>query len=138
MHGSFGQRAWKQVYGKEWMDSYNGVRTSPMVYDGIVYVMSGLGKITAMSAADGNILWSKNILTDFSSENTRWGITENLVADGDKLYCTPGGSEVSMIALDRKSGHLIWKAKGNGEKSALLFSRANKAHKPQFIGYSYK
>ncbi|PKQ64745.1 hypothetical protein BZG01_13780 [Labilibaculum manganireducens] len=113
-----GKELWKQVYGKEWMDSYNGVRTSPMVYDGIVYVMSGLGKITAMSVADGNILWSKNILTDFGSENTRWGITENLVADGDKLYCTPGGSEVSMIALDRKSGQLIWKAKGNGEKSA--------------------
>ncbi|WP_461637808.1 outer membrane protein assembly factor BamB family protein [Labilibaculum euxinus] len=113
-----GKELWKQVYGKEWMDSYNGVRTSPMVYDGIVYVMSGLGKITAMSAADGNILWSKNILTDFGSENTRWGITENLVADGDKLYCTPGGSEVSMVALDRKSGQLIWKAKGNGEKSA--------------------
>ncbi|WP_320018735.1 PQQ-binding-like beta-propeller repeat protein [Labilibaculum manganireducens] len=113
-----GKELWKQVYGKEWMDSYNGVRTSPMVYDGIVYVMSGLGKITVMSAADGNILWSKNILTDFGSENTRWGITENLVADGDKLYCTPGGSEVSMIALDRKSGQLIWKAKGNGEKSA--------------------
>ncbi|MDM8160858.1 PQQ-binding-like beta-propeller repeat protein [Labilibaculum sp. K2S] len=113
-----GKELWKQVYGKEWMDSYNGVRTSPMVYDGVVYVMSGLGKIVAMSASDGTILWSKNILTDFGSENTRWGITENLVADGNKLYCTPGGSEVSMVALDRKSGKLIWKAKGNGEKSA--------------------
>jgi outer membrane protein assembly factor BamB len=40
------------------------------------------------------------------------------VADGDKLFCTPGGPNVSMIALHVKTGELIWKAKSNGEKSA--------------------
>ncbi len=113
-----GKTIWKTVYGKEWMDSFNGVRSSPMIYNGLVYMMSGFGKVVAMNAVNGNVLWSKDILADFGGENIKWGVTENLVADGDKLFCTPGGPNVSMIALHVKTGELIWKAKSNGEKSA--------------------
>lgn len=113
-----GKELWKQNYGKEWMESFNGVRTTPMINDGIVFVMSGFGKVVAMNATDGKILWTKDILTEFGGENIRWGVTENLLVDGDKLFCTPGGTKASMIALDRKTGSLIWKAKPNGEKSA--------------------
>lgn len=113
-----GKMLWKTVYGKEWMDSFNGVRTTPMIFNGTVYVMSGLGKVVAMNAEKGNVLWSKNILADFGGENIKWGVTENLVADGDKLFCTPGGSNTSMVALNVNTGDLIWKAKSNGEKSA--------------------
>lgn len=113
-----GKEIWKQNYGVEWMDSYNGVRSSPMVYDGILYIMSAYGKLVAMNAGDGKILWTKDILADFEVENIRWGMTENLVADGGKLFCTPGGTKASMVALDCKTGGLIWKAKPNGEKSA--------------------
>jgi len=113
-----GKTLWKTVYGKEWLESYNGVRTTPMVFNGAVYVMSGFGKVVAMNAEKGDILWSKNILDDFGGENVRWGITENLLADGDKLFCTPGGPNVSMVALNVNTGDLIWKAKSNGENSA--------------------
>lgn len=113
-----GKIVWRTIYGKEWMDAYNGVRTTPMIKDEIAYVMSGFGKVVAMNAENGTILWSKNILEEFGVENVRWGVTENLVADGDKLFCTPGGPNVSMIALNLKTGDLIWKAKSNGEKSA--------------------
>lgn len=113
-----GKTLWKKVYGKEWMESYNGVRTSPMIYNGLVFIMSGFGEVVALNAENGDLQWSKNILDDFESENTRWGVTENLLADGDKLFCTPGGPNASMIALNVKTGELIWKAKSNGEKSA--------------------
>lgn len=113
-----GKKLWKQIYGKEWMESYDGVRTTPVIYDGMVYVMSGYGKVAAMNAHDGGIVWTKDILADYGGENIRWGVTENLVVDGDKLYCTPGGAQASMVALDRKTGKEIWKAKSNGEKSA--------------------
>jgi outer membrane protein assembly factor BamB len=89
-----------------------------MIYNGLVYMMSGFGKVVAMNAVNGNVLWSKDILADFGGENIKWGVTENLVADGDKLFCTPGGPNASMIALHVKTGELIWKAKSNGEKSA--------------------
>jgi len=113
-----GKTLWKQIYGKEWMDSYDGVRTTPMIYEGMLYLMSGFGKVVAMNAQDGAIVWTKDILADYGGENVRWGVTENLVVEGDKLFCTPGGVQVSMVALDRKTGTEIWKANSNGENSA--------------------
>ncbi|WP_372751391.1 PQQ-binding-like beta-propeller repeat protein [Labilibaculum sp.] len=113
-----GKERWKQFYGKEWMDSYNGVRTSPMINDGILYIMSGFGKVVAMNAVNGDIKWTKNILEEFGGENIRWGVTENLVVDGEKLFCTPGGSYANVVAMNKKTGELIWKSKGKGEKSA--------------------
>ena len=29
--------------------------------------------------------------------------------DGEKLICTPGGKDTTIIALDKKTGGLIWK-----------------------------
>jgi outer membrane protein assembly factor BamB len=113
-----GKQLWKTVYGKEWMDSYDGVRTTPMINDGMVYIMSGYGELVAMNANDGKILWNKNILEEFNGSNIRWGVTENLVIDGDKLFCTPGGEEANLVALNKKSGNLIWKSVAKGEKSA--------------------
>ena len=43
---------------------------------------------------------------------------ENLLIDGETLFCTPGGVEANVIALDRITGELIWTSKGSGEKSA--------------------
>jgi outer membrane protein assembly factor BamB len=45
-------------------------------------------------------------------------LCENLVVDGDRLFCTPGGIETSVVALNRKNGDLIWKSKGNSDSSA--------------------
>lgn len=113
-----GNQLWKKVYGKEWMESYNGVRSTPVIYNGMVYMLSGLGELVAMNSKNGDIVWRKNILNEFNGDNIRWGVTENLVVDGDNLYCSPGGSEGNVIALNRKTGDLIWQCKGNGEKTA--------------------
>lgn len=113
-----GNQIWKSVYGKEWMDSYDGVRTTPLINDGMIYILSAFGELVAMKAEDGEKVWSKNILERFDGENIRWGVTENMLIDGEKLFCTPGGPEASVIALNKKTGEIIWKSKAKGEKSA--------------------
>ncbi len=45
-------------------------------------------------------------------------LLKNLLIDGDKLFCTPGGTEANVIALNKDTGNLIWKSKGVGEKNA--------------------
>ena len=57
-------------------------------------------------------------------------MTENLLVVDNNLIVTLGGSENNVIALDRLTGKLAWKSKGNGEKSAycspLLIKTANR------------
>jgi len=113
-----GELQWKTVYGKEWMESWEGVRTTPLIYADKLYLMSAYGLITCMNRNNGEIIWQVDVLKEYGGRNIVWGITENLVIHNDKLYCTVGGTEHNVIALNKDNGKLIWTSKGNGEESA--------------------
>lgn len=81
-----GKELWKKNYAKEWMDNYDGVRGTPLLDDGMLYMMSGHGELVALSAKDGEKVWSKNMLTEYGGRNLRFGMTENLLIEGDKLF----------------------------------------------------
>lgn len=113
-----GKLLWKIPFGEDWTESYPGCRTTPLIYDGKVYLLSGMGKLVCRSATDGALVWTIDLLKDYQAPNIRWGITENLLIDGEKLFCTPGGNEYNVIALDKNTGKLIWKCAAKGEASA--------------------
>jgi outer membrane protein assembly factor BamB len=113
-----GKLLWSTPYGDEWTESFPGSRSTPMVNEGKVYLMSALGKIVCLAADKGNLLWSVDIMKDYDGRNIVWGITENLLVDGDKLFCTAGGTKNNVIALNKNTGKLIWSNPGNGEVSA--------------------
>jgi outer membrane protein assembly factor BamB len=125
-----GKLRWKTEYGTEWTENWNGVRSTPLVDNNKIYILSAFGKLVCLNSTDGKINWSVDLLKDYDGRNIQWGITENLLIDGNKLFCTPGGTEANVIALDKNTGSLIWKSKGNGEKSAygspILIHAGNK------------
>jgi outer membrane protein assembly factor BamB len=71
-----------------------------------------------MNTSNGQTIWSADLQKDYGAKDNEWGISENLLHDGNVIYCTPGGSGASLVALDRNTGKMIWKSKGNGNKSA--------------------
>ncbi len=113
-----GKLVWKVPYGEEWTESYPGVRSTPVVFDGKVYLFSSFGKIVCRRADNGDFVWSVDILKDYGGPNIKWGVTENLLIDGNRLFCTVGGTEANVIALDPSNGKLLWKCAGKGETSA--------------------
>ena len=113
-----GKLIWKTEYGKEWSESFPGVRSAPLFYIDKVYTLSGFGELVCLDAEKGNILWKVDLTVAYDGENIQWGYTENLLIDDDKLYCTPGGKNDNVLALNKDTGKLIWKSKGNSEKSA--------------------
>jgi outer membrane protein assembly factor BamB len=113
-----GKLIWKKEYGTEWAESHNGVRSTPLVVNGKLYFLSAYGKLFCLKSTDGQTVWSVDLVKKYGARNIEWGITENLLYDGNMLFCTPGGKDAAMIALDINTGKLIWKSKGNGEKSA--------------------
>lgn len=113
-----GTLLWKIPYGEEWMESWPGVRSTPLITDGKVYLLSGFGKLFCRNAEDGAFIWSADITKDYDGVNIKWGFTENLAFDGNKLFCTIGGIKNNVIAVDKNTGKLIWSSKGLGEESA--------------------
>jgi outer membrane protein assembly factor BamB len=50
-----------------------------------------------------------------------WSYRESPLVDGDKVICTPGGPEATIVALDKLTGKTIWKSQlpdGSGGDSA--------------------
>lgn len=113
-----GKLIWSTPYGDEWTESYPGARSTPLVNENKVYFMSAFGKIVCLAAEKGNLLWTVDIMKDYDGRNIVWGVTENLLIDGDKLFCTAGGLKNNVIALNKNTGKLIWSNPGNGEISA--------------------
>lgn len=125
-----GKLLWKTEYGTEWTENWNGVRSTPLVYQNKVYIMSAFEKLVCIALNTGKIEWDIDLMTLYGGRNITWGVTENLLIDDNKLFVTVGGSDNNILALDRNTGKLVWKSKGNGEKSAygspMLIQIANR------------
>ena len=125
-----GGMVFKKPYGPEYAQSYYGSRGTPVIAGNRVYLLSGLGKLVCLSAASGDILWSKDLFREFDGRNIQWGVNETPVVDGNIIYVTPGGRRNNVVALNRMSGELIWSSPGKGELSAyctpLLFEHGGR------------
>jgi len=118
-----GELLWKTEYGYAWMVNFPGARSTPLIYGDLGYLLSGRGKLVCFDADDGNIVWEKDLYKDFGAVEIKFGITENLMIDGDILFCTPGGKEYNVVALNRITSDVIWKSKALGEPSAYCSPR---------------
>lgn len=113
-----GKLNWKATYGEEFSESYPGSRSTPVIAGDLLYIYSGHGVLTCMSATDGKVNWKKDVFNDFDGQNIRWGVTETVVVDGDIVYVTPGGKKNNVVALNRFTGDLVWSSNGKQELSA--------------------
>ncbi len=111
-----GKLLWKKDYGKEWVKNYNGSRCAPTIAGDLVYVTSGMGNIYCFDKKTGEKKWSKSMVDDLHGTYPLFGYSEALSIDGDKVFCTPGGKENNVVALNRFTGELIWTNKGHGER----------------------
>lgn len=116
--GHDGTLVWKTELGPEWTKTFPGIRSTPLIYGELGYVVNGLGVLFCFDTETGKITWKKELLEAFNAPNIMHGINENLLIDGNKLFCTPGGPEANIVALDKNTGEVIWTSKGSGEQSA--------------------
>lgn len=113
-----GKRIWKTEYGKEWVVSYPGSRSTPTVVDSLLYVTSGLGNLYCFNAETGKKKWSVDMIKDLHGQFAMFGHSESPLIDSNKIFLTPGGKDTNVVAFDRFSGKIIWISKGRGERPA--------------------
>jgi outer membrane protein assembly factor BamB len=67
-----------------------------------------------------------NVLKKFGGSNITWGISESPLVVGDKVLVNPGGTDASIVALNKKDGSLIWKSQSDtaGYSSAIALQAA--------------
>lgn len=103
-----GRLLWKARNGKSWTGPYPGSRTTPTYDDGLLFHMNPTGKLTAFQAATGAQVWSVDLKEEFGARYGTWAMSENILVDGDKLFCVPGGRKGLVVALDKRTGRTVW------------------------------
>ncbi len=68
------------------------------------------GNVVCLKAADGKVVWQRSFVADFKGRSPMWSFRESPLVDGDKVICTPGGEEATMVALNKMTGETIWKS----------------------------
>ncbi|MFT4636828.1 MAG: outer membrane protein assembly factor BamB [Verrucomicrobiales bacterium] len=106
-----GKELWASELDEELENDWgNGPRCTPTIDGAFVYALGGRGTLISAKIADGSEVWKVNLVKDFGGKVESWGYTESVLVDGDRLICTPGGSEGALLALDRKTGKKIWQS----------------------------
>ena len=115
---STGKVKWKVAYGPEILDKQaTGTRGTPTIDGDHIYIMSGVGVLYCLTAT-GKPVWSVDVPKEFKAQPTDWGFSESPLIDGDLVFATPGGTEASIVALNKLTGKTVWTTKGFGEGSA--------------------
>ena len=108
-----GKALWVHAYPCDYKDMEygNGPRASPTVHDGKVYTLGTQGHLFCLDAAKGEVVWQKSLTKDFNGSIPRYGVSAAPLIVGDLLIvCAGGKPEASVVALDRNTGELRWKA----------------------------
>ena len=128
-----GSKKWAHTYGPEHTGVYPDARCTPTVKDGLVYVVSGPGVVSCVKADSGDPVWQRDMVADFQGRpSIKWGFGESVLIDGDNVICTPAGSNVTCVALSRKTGKTVWKSRGLDQRHAMC-SPVAMAHKGRRI-----
>jgi alcohol dehydrogenase (cytochrome c) len=90
--------------------SQEGPSATPTVDGDRLYVVGLAGNVACLEATDGKVLWQRSFVTDFGGSSPMWSFRESPLVDGDKVICTPGGSNAMLVALNKLTGQTIWKS----------------------------
>ncbi len=95
-----------------------GTRSTPTIDGDRLYVISGLGVLYCIDLAKGEKQWEVNVLERFGGEKGIWDVAESVLVDGNRVICTPGGKDATLVALDKLTGETVWTTKGLEDKTS--------------------
>lgn len=121
-----GQRVWSVRIGKvgnpKQDPSYPAARSTPTVEGKFLFALGSDGDLVCLETATGKERWRKSLRTDFGGQPGVWAYAESPLLDGEKLICTPGGTNATLVALNKNTGAVIWQCAIPGADAATYSS----------------
>ena len=153
-----GKRLWARPFGPvEYVGFCPGPRATPTVDGDRLYALGASSKLVCMDRQTGKIKWHKNFISDFNAQvigkcygelgdrllpegspkgGVRWGFSESVLIDGNKLLCTPGGPEATLAALDKHTGQTVWTSKIDTRASYASMIKATLGGVAQYVQFT--
>ena len=129
-----GSLLWSLKVGKSG-GNYSGTRCTPTVDGDLVYALGQFGDLVCAETASGRERWRKNLERDFGGKSGGWNYSESVLIDGENLLCSPGGDEMTAVALNKRTGAVVWKTSlpGGGQSHYSSWVVSNAAGVKQYV-----
>lgn len=118
-----GRERWRLEYDAPADLEYtNAPRATPVIHDGLVYLQGALGHLHCVRLATGEIVWKRHLFDDFGAHRLTWGASVSPLIDGDRLIVAPGAKDASVVALELRTGAVLWKTPGHAAAYSAFVS----------------
>ena len=112
--GQTGKELWTLTYPAEGeMDYTNAPRAAAVVEGNRVYLLSAFGDLYCVRLDNGKPLWSIDFKEAFAPRVPTWGYCASPLIVDDKLIVSTTAPTAAVVALDKRTGKVIWKTPGN-------------------------
>ena len=101
------------------IDRNDGPRGTPTIDGDRLYMLGAGGRLVCLETAGGKESWRKEFAADLGGQMmSRWGYAESVLVDGDRVVCTPGSPKGTVVALEKRTGKLLWQSTALTDKAA--------------------
>src|SRR5688500_2778828 len=117
---------------------YPKARSTPTIDGNYLYALGSDGDLVCLDVKNGKIRWQKSLRKEFGGQPHEWAYSEAPLVDGDVVVITRGGAQATIVALNKKTGAVIWKAAvpgGDpaGYASAIVVQAGGRKQYVQFL-----
>jgi outer membrane protein assembly factor BamB len=88
----------------------DGPRSTPSVDGNRVYVVSAKLLVACYDAESGKVVWSHDLMKEHAGRNISWQNAASPLIEGDLVFVGGGGLGESLIAFNKATGKVAWKA----------------------------
>jgi len=113
-----GKPLWVHQYPAELLATMyeGGPAATPTVDEGRVFIYSRQGRLLALDARSGDLLWQVDVVDTLGGEAPRWMYSCSPLVHGNLLIVDVGGRNASTVAFNKTNGAVVWKS--GSEKAA--------------------
>jgi outer membrane protein assembly factor BamB len=114
MNAKTGEPQWVHKYDASPHESHvhqfgDGPRSTPLISGDLLYTIGVSGKIHCLNKKDGTVLWSHDLWNEFGGNPLNHGYSSSPIAYKNTVIVPVGGEGQSLVAFDKKDGHVVWK-----------------------------
>jgi outer membrane protein assembly factor BamB len=116
-----GNKIWEYRYGWPYQaaGTYPGPRATPTWHDERIYFAGPDGLVGCLTARDGRLLWSVNLIDEFDGRGFHFGYACSPLVEEGLVILPAGGEGASVVALDARDGSTVW---ASGDETASYSS----------------
>jgi outer membrane protein assembly factor BamB len=135
-----GDLVWSREFPASYVSPFqysDGPHASPVVSEGLLYLLGAAGEFRALRVDDGAVVWERFLKRDLQLPDTAYSLGATpLLTDGIAILQLPARkARAGLLALDAVTGETLWQATENGLSFASP-KRVPESDPPTFIAFT--